>query len=48
MQVTGEKDLAFVGREIGRWFLWAAAFLLCLEMILAARMRMPDAGAAPA
>jgi hypothetical protein len=38
---------ARMGREIGHWFLWAAALLLGLEMILAARQAGP-AGAAPA
>lgn len=28
---------ARIGREIGRWFLWAAALLLAAEMIIAAR-----------
>ncbi len=28
-----------VGREIGRWFLWAAALFLLAEMLLAARFR---------
>jgi hypothetical protein len=47
--LEGEGELskqvreARVGREIGRWFLWAAACLLLLEMILAARARMPIA-----
>jgi hypothetical protein len=37
---------ARVGREIGRWFLWAAALLLALEMFLAARQSGGGAGAA--
>jgi len=37
---------ARLGREIGRWFLWAAAALLAAEMLLAARR--PGEGAPPA
>jgi hypothetical protein len=38
---------ARIGREIGQWFLWAAALLLGLEMFLAARQAGPG-GPAPA
>jgi hypothetical protein len=45
--VEEESDLARelrearIGREIGHFFLWAAAFLLLAEMILALRVRTP-------
>jgi len=41
--LSREVREARVGREIGRWFLWAAALLLMAEMAIAARFR----GAAP-
>ena len=39
---------ARLGREIGKWFLWAAALLLLLEMFLAARQTGPGPAAAAA
>ncbi len=44
--LSREVKEARVGREIGRWFLWAAALLLLAEMMVASRFRAPEAAAA--
>lgn len=41
-----EVKEARIGREIGRWFLWAAGLFLLAEMLVASRFRAPEAEAA--
>jgi hypothetical protein len=41
--LTREVREARLGREIGRFFLWAAALFLMAEMLLASRLRAPAA-----
>jgi hypothetical protein len=41
-----EVKEARIGREIGRWFLWAAALFLLAEMLVASRFRTPEPEAA--